>query len=280
MSWLAGLALVLGFSAAQAAVIDSLNSARARDCAARGVSRFNHDRRLDSAAYRLSGGDELHEALAAGRYRADEVTAIRLSGIRSSTELTRALASGFCKTLKDARFADAGWRQRDADYWIVLAAPFTPPDPRRAAQVEEQVLQLVNRARAEGRRCGHSWYAPAPPLRIEPLLHRAAAAHAREMAAHSRLEHDGLDGSSPAQRVRRTGLEPLAEVGENIAGGPSSAQEAVEGWLQSPGHCANLMNAHYRWMGVAFAVDDRSELGIYWAQDFAAPDAQGERRSR
>ncbi len=270
MRGFAGLALALGFSAAHAGIIDTLNSVRAHECSANSVARFRSDRRLNAAASWLSRDVSLHDALEAGRYRADEVTAIHVSGIRSSMEFRRALASGFCKTLNSARYTDAGWHQRDDRYWIILAAPFAPPEPGRAEEVQEQVLALVNRARAAGRRCGRTWYSPAASLRIEPLLHRAALAHAREMAAHSRLEHEGLDGSSPAARVRRTGLELPAEVGENIAGGPLSAQEAVEGWLNSPGHCANLMNATYAWMGVAFAVDERSELGIYWAQDFAA----------
>lgn len=42
-------------------------------------------------------------------------------------------------------------------------------------------------------------------------------------------------------------------------------------WIKSPEHCANLMNPAFTEMGVAFAIDRKSELGVYWTQEFAAP---------
>jgi uncharacterized protein YkwD len=45
----------------------------------------------------------------------------------------------------------------------------------------------------------------------------------------------------------------------------------VAGWIKSPPHCANLMNNGFAEMGVAFAVETNSELGVYWAQEFGAP---------
>ena len=46
---------------------------------------------------------------------------------------------------------------------------------------------------------------------------------------------------------------------------------AVAGWIKSPAHCANLMHPDYIEMGAAFAVDPRSDFGVYWAQNFGAP---------
>jgi uncharacterized protein YkwD len=255
---------------AHAGVLDTLNSARSGECGARSASPLRTPSRLTQAARLMSRGESLRDALQGAGYRADEVTAIHLSGVDSTSEMRHEIASRFCKTLADARFTDAGVARRASEYWVILAAPFSPPATGSAGQVSEQVLALVNSARAQPRRCGTAWYDAAPPLRLDPLLREAASAHAREMAAHARLEHIGLDGSTPGQRVRRTGLAPLAEVGENIAGGAMTAQEAVSGWLKSPGHCANLMNPRYQLMGLSFAVNDRSELGIYWAQEFAA----------
>jgi uncharacterized protein YkwD len=45
----------------------------------------------------------------------------------------------------------------------------------------------------------------------------------------------------------------------------------VKGWIDSPGHCANLMNPAYTDMGAGFAVSAASEMGVYWAQAFGAP---------
>ncbi len=53
----------------------------------------------------------------------------------------------------------------------------------------------------------------------------------------------------PAQRVRRTGYAPRSVVGENIAAGAPTADEVMQGVLDSPGHCANLMDPRSaRWV--------------------------------
>jgi uncharacterized protein YkwD len=60
-------------------------------------------------------------------------------------------------------------------------------------------------------------------------------------------------------------------VAENIAAGARDADSVVRGWLNSPGHCANIMGAQYREMGVAYVYDKKSDAGIYWSQVFASP---------
>ena len=58
----------------------------------------------------------------------------------------------------------------------------------------------------------------------------------------------------------------MAAIGENIAAGPATAKIVVRGWLESPEHCANLMSQRYTAMGIAYAVNPASKVGIYWAQ--------------
>ena len=90
------------------------------------------------------------------------------------------------------------------------------------------------------------------------------------MAAHDYFEHQDLTGRSPAQRVRAAGYgEKL--VGENIAYGPKSIDEAVQGWLDSPDHCENIMDPRFSEMAVAFAPGQLSRRGLYWVQLLAAP---------
>jgi uncharacterized protein YkwD len=61
-------------------------------------------------------------------------------------------------------------------------------------------------------------------------------------------------------------------IGENIASGQGSPQAAVEGWLDSPGHCANTMHPGFTEMGAAYAINPASETGtVYWTQAFGAP---------
>jgi uncharacterized protein YkwD len=107
-------------------------------------------------------------------------------------------------------------------------------------------------------------------LHLNAVLNTAAQLHAEDMAKHRQMQHEGSDGSSPAQRVTRQGYRWKA-VGENVAAGAGSAAEVVSGWLSSPGHCANIMNPTFTEMGVAFAVNQRDDYAVYWAQSFATP---------
>lgn len=137
------------------------------------------------------------------------------------------------------------------------------------ADVRERVVELVNAARGHGRRCGSERFPAAPPLRASRPLTEAAADHARDMARRNYFDHRGRDGSQPKDRVLRAGYEPRLS-GENIAFGPESAEEVVEGWLDSPGHCANIMDPRFEDIGVGLATG-RKRNRIYWVQTFGAP---------
>ena len=84
-----------------------------------------------------------------------------------------------------------------------------------------------------------------------------AFGHATDMARHNYFEHEDLAGHSPADRVRAVGYREKL-VGENIAYGPKSAEEVVQGWLESPGHCENIMDPRFAEMGIAYAAGQAS----------------------
>lgn len=153
------------------------------------------------------------------------------------------------------------------------APPAAETTHQTAELVMRQVLQLVNKARSEGRRCGQESFPPTSPLAEAPPLNAAALAHARDIAARDALSHLGSDGSEPRDRLRRAGYTPRL-TGENIASGPGSAQEVVAGWLASPGHCANIMDGRFRHTGAGFATG-RRDGRLYWVQTFGAPGAGG-----
>jgi uncharacterized protein YkwD len=156
---------------------------------------------------------------------------------------------------------------------LVLAASATAGDAivgrESGADIRERVIELVNVARARGRRCGSARFAAAPPLAVSRDLGDAAAAHARDMARRNFFDHRGSNGSQPKDRVLRAGYEPRLS-GENIAFGPESAEEVVAGWLDSPGHCANIMDPRFEHIGVGLATG-RKRNRIYWVQTFGAP---------
>lgn len=142
-----------------------------------------------------------------------------------------------------------------------------------ATEIRDRIVELVNEARSRGRRCGTESFAAAPRLRISRDLTEAAAAHARDMARRNYFDHRGRDGSQPKDRVLRAGYDPRLS-GENIAFGPVSAEEVVAGWLDSPGHCANIMEPRFEDIGVGVATG-RKRNRTYWVQTFGAPRNRG-----
>ena len=86
------------------------------------------------------------------------------------------------------------------------------------------------------------------------------------------FEHTAADGRTVGDRLRALGYQRgfNASAGENIAYGPESAEEVVAGWLASPGHCANIMDARFQHIGVGLATG-KNRGQIYWVQDFGAP---------
>ena len=137
------------------------------------------------------------------------------------------------------------------------------------AAVRARVVDLVNAARSKSRKCGAERFARAPPLSVSRELNEAAAEHARNMARKNFFDHRGRDGSQPKDRVLRAGYQPQLS-GENIAFGPESAEEVVAGWLDSSGHCANIMDSRFRHIGVSLATGKKRGR-IYWVQTFGAP---------
>lgn len=176
---------------------------------------------------------------------------------------------GNCPKVQDESMTEIGIYQDARQVWIVLAEPFAPSVRMSAQAASQRVLDLVNQARARPRNCGDKVFDAARPLRWNDLLAEASREHAEDMARNNYFSHNARDGSGPAQRVERAGYK-WRITAENIAAGQSKPEDAVAGWIKSPGHCANLMNPAFTEMGVAFAVDRRSELGVYWSQAFGA----------
>jgi uncharacterized protein YkwD len=136
--------------------------------------------------------------------------------------------------------------------------------------VSQRVLELTNQARSQDRLCGSDYFVAAGPVTLSPVLHDAALAHSRDMARHNYFEHRSPAGSEPGSRATEAGYR-WRVVGENLAAGITTPEEAVKGWIGSPHHCANLMDPRFTQMGVAFAVDQSSDMAIYWTQLFGLP---------
>ncbi len=130
----------------------------------------------------------------------------------------------------------------------------------------------VNKARASARDChdGSGVRPAVPALAVDSRLAAAAKGHAQDMADKDYFSHFSLDGRSPQDRARAAGYTGL--VGENIAASTSAATAAavMSMWLNSPGHCSNVMSAGYRTVGFGHGFQPDSRYRNYWVQVFGS----------
>jgi uncharacterized protein YkwD len=259
-----------GSFGAHADALDALQVLREGGCGGilPAARPLNHDASLDRAAQRWAAGQSPTTATQRSGYSAEATAALHISGPQSAT--IELLKRAGCRSVTDRGLTDVGVYTRGADTWLVLASSYVPPARTEAPVLAARALELVNEARARGARCGERSFAPAPPVRLSGTLAGVALGHAADMADHGYFEHEDRGGRSPADRVRAVGYREKL-VGENIAYGPKSAEEVVQGWLDSPGHCENIMDPRFAEMGIAYATGHASKRGLYWVQLLAAP---------
>jgi uncharacterized protein YkwD len=202
-------------------------------------------------------------------YAAAEVEVIFTRGAFDAAGVMEAIRRPYCRVLANPAYSDIGAVRQGEEWTIVLARPLLPLRLPGQEVVGRAILDAVNAARAVARHCGERAFAAAAPVAWNDALAAAALEHSRDMARHRRFAHEGSDGSTAAQRATRAGYV-WRLVGENIAAGQPSAGEAVAGWIESPGHCANLMNPAFTEMGAGYEISRARMPGfVYWTQVFA-----------
>ncbi|MEU5535512.1 CAP domain-containing protein [Streptomyces sp. NPDC020362] len=203
-------------------------------------------------------GVSVHQRISAAGYAYITVGEHLVSGPRTPAEFVDyCLRTGQARrTLLDPAFTHAALAHADAGerYWTALwARPLTRGALSRTAT---EVVALTNTERAR---------AGLPPLTADPLLATAAQAHCADMAARDFYAHTSPDGSEPWDRAAAAGSR-RSTIGENIACGQRSPAEVVDGWMNSPGHRANILKPEFTHLGVGFTGGGRA--GTYWAQLF------------
>jgi len=301
-AWRLGILLtgLLASSLARADVLSAVQSLREAGCggALPVAAPLHHSELLDRAAAQWALSHSFAAALERSGFHGSSASGLYLSG--SDAAVLELLRNSYCNTVAKQTLHEVGLYRRGSDTWVVLAtgagtdaAPAVAgswrPDPsgaslapaageQRASRLSPQApflasraLELVNEVRARGARCGAHAFAPAPPVTLSGTLGSVALGHAADMAEHNYFEHEDLAGQSPADRVRAVGYKEKL-VGENIAYGPQTVEEVVRGWLDSPGHCENIMDPRFAEMGLGYATGHgASRHGLYWVQVLAAP---------
>lgn len=134
------------------------------------------------------------------------------------------------------------------------------------SQWEQEVLDLVNQRRAQGANCGSQGsFGATGPLTMHAILRCAARLHSKDMNDRSFFDHTNPSGEGPGDRAGQAGYN-TGWVGENIATGQPSPAEVMNGWMQSDGHCSNIMNPDYRDLGVGYYPG--GQWGHLWTQVF------------
>jgi len=210
---------------------------------------------------------DLQQALSRAAYPLVNVQAISLSVPRDAQAAMKAVQESFCKVVLDPQFVDIGISRDQREWRIVLARPLLTARLGDWQVEGQKVLDLINTARTQPRQCGTQAFAAAAALTWNATLATAAQSHSRDMANNNYLDHKDRNGGTPGDRAELAGFIGQ-QIGENIAAGQDTPNKVVEGWLASPGHCANLMNAQFRELGAAYAVDPKSDAAIYWTAVF------------
>lgn len=145
------------------------------------------------------------------------------------------------------------------------------PTAANLQRIRAATLCLVNRERTSR---GLSALAPDAPLQ------RAAQGHSEDMSSGDYFEHDGRHGDTPLSRMRAAGYIFSSRigyaVGENIGWATlwlASPKAIVTGWMDSPGHRANILDATFRDTGVGVSPHPlaslaRGQAGAIYTQDF------------
>jgi uncharacterized protein YkwD len=142
-------------------------------------------------------------------------------------------------------------------------------------QFEEEVLMLTNAARARGATCGDmGTFEPAGPLVMNAELRCSARLHSMDMGEMGYFAHESQNGDDPFDRMAAAGYSGRL-MGENIAKGQQSPSEVVDGWMNSPGHCTNIMNKGFTDIGIGYWQGEAENQWFngnkLWTQNFGAP---------
>ena len=118
---------------------------------------------------------------------------------------------------------------------------------------ENEVIRLVNKIRQEN---------GLKSLSANWELSRVARYKSQDMVDNRYFAHNSPVYGTPFQMIKSFGIS-YRTAGENIAYGYKTPQAVVDGWMNSSGHRANILNSSYTQIGVGYVAN-----GNYWTQMF------------
>ena len=128
------------------------------------------------------------------------------------------------------------------------------------------MVHKVNQIRTSGCKCGGKKMPPVQEIKWNEKLYQSALSHAVDMRKNKYFSHFSRKGEDVGKRADKVDYNWMV-IGENLAEGQTSFDEALSDWLKSPSHCQMIMDPKVNEMGVA-------RSGKYWVQHF------GKRKTR
>ena len=133
--------------------------------------------------------------------------------------------------------------------------PDAMPAPPGTLEADE--FDHTNQARVDNGLAPFSW---------SVQLAAVAEAHSQDMCDRDFFAHINPDGLTPFDRMHEAGLS-FGFAAENIAYGSPDAQVIHDGWMNSPGHRANILNGNLRQLGIGYVPCSGTKMH-YWTQAF------------
>jgi uncharacterized protein YkwD len=153
---------------------------------------------------------------------------------------------------------------------IVIGSPSVSTEPCPVGNLSATAVTAINNLRAQAQVCGGVPYPAVAPLTWDSRLAQAASGHSIDMAANGFFSHTGSQGSSVGSRVSATGYA-WTLLAENIAAGQPGLSSVMSAWMNSAGHCENIMRAS----ATQFALACERRVGggatPYWTMVLARP---------
>jgi uncharacterized protein YkwD len=227
------------------------------------------DRTVETGAQvTLAGGaSDPDGTIAAWSWQQVDGPAVALSGA-ASREVTFT-APGQAATLRLRLTVTDDDGASASDDVLVTVQATAEPDATTGGTLAS-MMPYINEARASARLCGTTEFPAQPPLQWSDSLAEIAMIHSMDMARQGYFSHTSLDGTSMGDRVfpywsgRR--------VGENIAASSIDRSDAyiVQLWLDSPGHCALIMDPNFTHAGIGVGrnPDNGYDFHHFWTLDF------------
>jgi uncharacterized protein YkwD len=158
---------------------------------------------------------------------------------------------------------------------LLVGAAGAAPSPGSALEpcVDDAALQRaveqLNALRRQDAPCASAGTS-MQRLSWEARLAASAYEQAADIALQDRLSHTDSRNRGLGVRLRSVGYA-AAGAGENLAAGQTDIGDALQAWLASPSHCANLMQPEYRDVGLACVQRPGSRYQRFWVAHFGAP---------